>query len=600
MSDGKVTFDIRGDSSNIDKDMNEANKKFESGGKLTEGIMQGIGQTIAGVAIEAGKQVLELGMDFEESMAKVSTMLTEVDVDSKQLNADMLSLSNSTGVASSELSGALYTALSAGVPATEDMSEAMDFLEQNTKLAKGGFTDLDTAVDATTSILNAYGKDVSETDQIHKILMQTQNKGKTTVDELAGAIAGVTPTAAAMGVEFDEVGASLATMTAKGTPTSQAVTQLNSLIAELGKEGTQASTALMEATEGTEYAGMGFTELMESGMPLNEILMLMEDYATENNVSMLDLFGSLEAGKAALSLAGEGAEVYTENLEAMRTETDVVTEASEIMGDTTAAKVEKAKVQMENFAIMLFEALAPVLELIMTLFEPIFEILGAILGPVIDLMESAFGPLIEILVELIGKALEPLMPLIEFLADLIGGVLGSAIDNIMPVIENLMGIFTNLIDFISNVFSGNWEDAWDNIVGIFSNIIEGIANIFKAPINWIIDGINKFLSGIGEIKIPDWVPFVGGKSFSIPLIPKLAEGGLAFDETMAVVGDNPNAQADPEVIAPLSKLQSMLDLDANVSKSNVFELKMTGEVNMDGFEVGKVVLRNLDDVNQFS
>ena len=40
--------------------------------------------------------------------------------------------------------------------------------------------------------------------------------------------------------------------------------------------------------------------------------------------------------------------------------------------------------------------------------------------------------------------------------------------------------------------------------------------------------------------------------------PALAEGGLAYGPTYAMVGDNPNANVDPEVIAPLSKLQAML------------------------------------------
>ena len=73
--------------------------------------------------------------------------------------------------------------------------------------------------------------------------------------------------------------------------------------------------------------------------------------------------------------------------------------------------------------------------------------------------------------------------------------------------------------------------------------------------------INGFIGGLSKIKIPDWVPKVGGLSFSLPKIPKLAGGGVAFDDTLAVVGDNPNARVDPEVIAPLSKLETMLGLN---------------------------------------
>ena len=133
------------------------------------------------------------------------------------------------------------------------MSEALGFLEKNTKLAKAGFTDVNTATTATAKVLNAYKMDVSETDRIHKVLMQTQNKGITTVNELGSVLSQVTPTASAMGVSFEQVGAALAGMTAQGTPTAQATTQLNQLIAELGKNGTQANKAMMDMYEGMGY-----------------------------------------------------------------------------------------------------------------------------------------------------------------------------------------------------------------------------------------------------------------------------------------------------------------------------------------------------------
>jgi hypothetical protein len=41
-------------------------------------------------------------------------------------------------------------------------------------------------------------------------------------------------------------------------------------------------------------------------------------------------------------------------------------------------------------------------------------------------------------------------------------------------------------------------------------------------------------------------------------IPALAKGGVAFGPSLAMVGDNPNARIDPEVIAPLSKLRDMM------------------------------------------
>ena len=74
------------------------------------------------------------------------------------------------------------------------------------------------------------------------------------------------------------------------------------------------------------------------------------------------------------------------------------------------------------------------------------------------------------------------------------------------------------------MFTGNWRGAWENIKNIFSAIADSLSRIFNSPINAIIDMINGFLKGLNKIKIPDWVPGVGGKGFHIDLIPRLKKG----------------------------------------------------------------------------
>lgn len=66
--------------------------------------------------------------------------------------------------------------------------------------------------------------------------------------------------------------------------------------------------------------------------------------------------------------------------------------------------------------------------------------------------------------------------------------------------------------------------AWENIKNIFGNIVSGLGNMFKSPINFIINGINSFIRGINKIKIPDWVPGIGGKGLNIREIPRLKVG----------------------------------------------------------------------------
>ena len=130
-------------------------------------------------------------------------------------------------------------------------------------------------------------------------------------------------------------------------------------------------------------------------------------------------------------------------------------------------------------------------------------------------------------------------------------------------------ILNGIIMFVKSIFTGNWKKAWQGVKKIFKGVWDTLYSVVKAPINliiesavnWIIDGINSL-----SFDVPDWVPGIGGETFgfdldtiSIPEIPKLATGGLATAPTLAMVGDNRNAKADPEVISPLSKLQGMLD-----------------------------------------
>lgn len=142
---------------------------------------------------------------------------------------------------------------------------------------------------------------------------------------------------------------------------------------------------------------------------------------------------------------------------------------------------------------------------------------------------------------------------------LLGAYLQGWWESIQAAVENVKAIFQNIIDFISNVFSGNWSVAWQNIVNIFGNLFGMIVNLAKAPINGVISAINWVISKINSISvtIPDWVPGVGGTTlgFSIPTIPQLAEGGIATSPTLAEIGEG----GEPEAIMPLSKLAAMLD-----------------------------------------
>lgn len=184
---------------------------------------------------------------------------------------------------------------------------------------------------------------------------------------------------------------------------------------------------------------------------------------------------------------------------------------------------------VETLLPPLLALLQPILDLLTPLIEllqPILDLVVAVLEPIATLISDLITPLISIISKLIQVALVPLKNWWTILSDVMSNTVSAAVELIMSRIDTIKGVFSGLIQFIKGVFTGDWEAAWDGIKNIFSSIWEGIKTAFKIPINWIIDGINAFIRGINRIKIPNWVPVVGGKGFSIAEIPELEQGGI--------------------------------------------------------------------------
>lgn len=204
--------------------------------------------------------------------------------------------------------------------------------------------------------------------------------------------------------------------------------------------------------------------------------------------------------------------------------------------------------------------------------KPIFEQLWTVFGKVCDYIATIWN--------------NWLSPLVNFISDTLGPVFNTVLRNIQSIFETVFRVigdvvggvlksFGGLIDFITGVFSGNWEKAWNGIKDFFGGIWDGIWGIIKGFVNLIIDGINLLLTGIYTVVaaivnaiggIADAIGSIFGQEWgwSMPnepvLIPHLATGGLVKAPTLAVVGDNAGANSgNPEVIAPLNKLQGMLD-----------------------------------------
>ncbi len=113
--------------------------------------------------------------------------------------------------------------------------------------------------------------------------------------------------------------------------------------------------------------------------------------------------------------------------------------------------------------------------------------------------------------------------------DILSGNFSDAWDKIKGLWDKVVGFFQGIWDGIKKVFEpvGDFfKKVFEGAKDTIKNIWDGLVGIVKAPINFLIDGLNAFIKGLNKVQIPDWVPGVGGKGINIPLIPRLYRGGV--------------------------------------------------------------------------
>lgn len=209
-----------------------------------------------------------------------------------------------------------------------------------------------------------------------------------------------------------------------------------------------------------------------------------------------------------------------------------------------------------------------------------FNALAPQIGPIITNIGTAvmnvanmIGNAIQAVLPVIGSIIMVILSVVSTVGPPILAAIAQIAQNIGNVITSIQGVFEGLIQFITGVFTGNWSSAWEGVKSIFSNAFSALVELCKIPINAVIGIINGAINGINSIlgsvtTIPEWVPVVGGKGFSmqLPTIPMLAKGG--FTDGVSIAGEAGTEAVisfDPSVrganIANWQKAGQMLGVD---------------------------------------
>lgn len=234
---------------------------------------------------------------------------------------------------------------------------------------------------------------------------------------------------------------------------------------------------------------------------------------------------------------------------------------ADVLGVAFKFVADVAKSFWKNVLVPLGTALkemfGPAVEAVSTVLSFLWkEVLKPLASFIGSTVKSTFTDLTTVVTFLWKNVLKPVA---EYVGSTFKSVFNTVFKAIGEIIGGLKKSFIGLMDFITGVFTGDWKKAWGGVKDIFKGVFDALYGIVKVPLNMIIEAINKVIGGLNKINMdmPDWL---GGGSFGLNIkeIPKLARGGLAYGPTLAMVGDNKGASSDPEVIAPLSKLQDIM------------------------------------------
>lgn len=418
---------------------------------------------ILGIGAAAGKAYI----DFSSSMSKVGTIADTAKVPMSTLQKQILAVSDATGTTASAVAGATYDAISAG----QKTGNAVNFVRSSIELAKAGFTSTGNALDVLTTITNNYGKSAGNAKHISDVLINTQNLGKVTVDELSASMGKVIPTASMYGVKLEDLASQYVALTKNGAKARDSTTWINSMLNEMGKKGTKSAEAIKKAT------GKTFDEFIKSGGNVGQALNAVQQQADKTKTKFSDMWSNTNARKGAAVLT-QHANDYTDSLSKMTHSAGITSKALKTMAETPQAKLTKAINRIKNDLIRLGGDIVPKL-------LPAFEKAIGIVDRVAKKFESLPAPIRSVILNLAGvaAAVGPVMTVTGKLMTKLSAFAKASpetVDNVLKMKDSLKSLGASIATTASANFPG--------IASGFAGIKTSVAGFGTSMASWLATG----------------------------------------------------------------------------------------------------------------
>ncbi|EHB5065613.1 phage tail tape measure protein [Enterococcus faecalis] len=459
-----------------------------------------------------------------------------------------------------------------------------DFL----KFATVNKTDVEGAIQLVTRAMGDAGIEADKYNQVLDYLTVAGQKSGISVDKLAENLAKYGAPMRALGIDTKNAIALFAGWEKAGVNTEIAFSGMKKAISNWGKEGknsgeefkkvmqqikdapdiasattlaieafgSKAGPDLADAIKGGRFEVDEYVKaLEEAGGALDQTFDDMQDPPDQAKVAMNNIKLILnDLGQTILGVLAPSLQNLTEwlkNLQQWFTNLSPNAKQLIVVIGGIAAAIGPVLVVLGTLASSI-SSLIPVIAFIASPIGLVIAAVAAWVAAIVvaynkigwfrDSINTSFKVIKDIVVGVFNVLKDTTKSTFDFITGFIGGAMDGAAKIIGDYVNAIKRIFGGIVDFVTGAFTGDWSRAWQGVVDIFGGIFEGIAAVAKAPINAMITLINGFIGGLNNIKIPKWVPGIGGKGFQIGKIPYLAEGGTILNG-QAIVGE-----AGPELL----------------------------------------------------
>lgn len=532
MNNAEVLIKFKGDTSDIDKKTKSLKQTLNN----TANSLSSAASTLApasGIAAGALAGIAKTSVDFEKSMANVQAISGSTTEDMEKLTKKAREMGKATVFSASESADALSYMALAGWK-TEDMLEGLPGI---LNLAAAGGSELATTSDIVTDSLTAFGMTAKDSTKLADVMAATMSNSNTTIELLGESFKYAAPLAGTLGQSIEDTSLALGLMANSGIKASQAGTSLRQVFSRLSTDTGGARTML-------EDLGVKVFNADGTMRSFRDIIVetqkAFKGLTKEQQTATAKVIAGQTGMSGFLAMINATEEDTTKLANAIDNAGGKAQEMADIMNQSTSNQLKIMWSEIQEVAIQLGEILIPVIK----------EVIGAITS-VVQWFQT-LSPETQNMILIILGVVAALAPLLAIMSNVLKvvGLLSSGLKLlaahpivlVIAAVVSAIAIFKKLWDncegfrnFFINMWNG-FKTVVSGVVEFFKAAFQSIVNIVKTPINWLIDGINFFIRGINKIKIPDWVPLIGGKGFHIPEIPKLATGtNYVPEDTLAMI-----------------------------------------------------------------